>query len=343
MVASGFKVQKASAARFSWKFPAPISAVILLFVFVFTLHAAASDGYAAVLRISYTGVEIRRANTDAWIALSEGAEMPFGAGDSLRTDNTGRAFLLFEQQGEVMILPRTTYELTAYSTDDALITLHQHVIGRSVQHMPANFSGDFLLETGQITLTQPATLFAVWAEANQPATVAVDQGEAVLTTQEGESISIPAGAGIYFGSSTLTPVSLQSPINPARLIAAQESCVGTVDTIENIELRVRTQPGLGYFKMGAFDEGASIQLLGRNANSTWYRVRYTSDLGWVEALAVKTACTNLPVLPDTPAFDIYGIINIQSDELALLEPFYGRPADDKWFYRSAEKPMPSAE
>jgi hypothetical protein len=48
-------------------------------------------------------------------------------------------------------------------------------------------------------------------------------------------------------------------------------------------------------------------------------------------LAIQTDCQNLPVLPDAQEAPRF-ILGAAEDELALLQPFFGTPGANPWFY-----------
>jgi uncharacterized protein YraI len=48
-------------------------------------------------------------------------------------------------------------------------------------------------------------------------------------------------------------------------------------------LNVRRGPGLGNVRVGALQPGQTVQVIGRNADSTWWEVTYDGITGWVDA------------------------------------------------------------
>ncbi|MEM6283180.1 MAG: hypothetical protein AAF787_13375, partial [Chloroflexota bacterium] len=96
-----------------------VFALIIFFCLLMPVAVAAQDDVqevAALLTVTHPGVEVRRVNTEAWIALSQGAVTIFGTGDSVRTDETGRA-LISTDENTLLILPTSEFALTTRYTD----------------------------------------------------------------------------------------------------------------------------------------------------------------------------------------------------------------------------------
>ncbi|HLA42249.1 MAG TPA: hypothetical protein VJZ27_02370, partial [Aggregatilineales bacterium] len=65
----------------------------------------------------------------------------------------------------------------------------------------------------------------------------------------------------------------------------------------------------------------------------WYKIQFKSDFGWVLALAIDTACEDLPQLSYDLTY-ITGMEHVKAFEVEMLGPFYGAPENYLWFYRS---------
>ena len=126
----------------------------LLLIGVFSSQAQAN--LAAVLRVTFPGVEIRRANTERWIELQEDAIAPLGIGDTLRTDESGRAYLTFADDIELLVMPLSTYEITQFEMTDGVLMLHAtldgHAIGRTLD---TDEILEYVLDIGRFSVHDP--------------------------------------------------------------------------------------------------------------------------------------------------------------------------------------------
>lgn len=290
---------------------------------------AAQDDYAATLTIVQAGVSVRRAGTLAWLPVRAGAVMPLGEGDQVRTGAGARARIEFWQGGELLLLPYSTYQqgrlIAGSAADD------RHLAGRldgTAVHrfdaLPAVY--ELALEDGVI-LT-PARQFATWSRTGEPDAVVVHDGTLTLDTGT-TRVQIDANHGWYAGEE---PVRLDPPINAAALTAYHTGCAGVV-RINLRSLNVREGPGQGYIVIGYIPNGESVSVLGINQSSGWYRVRLNSHFGWAETLAVRARCDDLPRFADTTREFFLQVAGATDQEREWLQPYFGSPADDPWFYR----------
>lgn len=299
---------------------------------------------AALLRVIYDEVEVRRANTTEWLALAVGSESPFGVGDTLRTSPYGRVHLRFASDLETLVLPSSTLELLTFEGDSE-IRLHLRVEGRSIHITPSSDAFEsYRLETAFYAVTSPPQHFAVQtgmsvpsnsAEAVPEAAISVAEGSAAVETGDETVIDVDAGFGMRVreGDVTSTPTALDYPAHFAQLEGLLDGCSGLVMARGEESLNVRVGPGLGYDEVGIAENNASVPLLGVTIGADRYRIPFLSGFGWILAIGVQTDCDNLPVYPYNTLEVNNGVIQAEARELELLQPFYGTPEEDYWFYR----------
>ncbi|OQY49199.1 MAG: hypothetical protein B6242_00115 [Anaerolineaceae bacterium 4572_78] len=106
-------------------------------------------------------------------------------------------------------------------------------------------------------------------------------------------------------TSTPLPILLSSPTDTVTPTVAESHEDGENDNNENEVLptptsvkamvmasntavNLRTGPGINYELVGVLDLGASLEIVGRNARSSWWQVKYINGLVWIAA-SVTTA------------------------------------------------------
>lgn len=294
-----------------------------------TIQAQAEQ--AGVLRITYAGVSIRRANTSAWLPVAAGSLMPLGIGDALQTNETGRALLTFEDAAEVLILPHSTLELVDFSTlENGQLRLHLRQIGRSVSHLlKEDAINDYQLATDKLFITSPARLFAVQAEA---ATSVIVQGGTAAGVIGDKPFEIPTGSGLRVGEIISPLMEVPPPASFAFLDALLDGCPGVVNPQGRDALNVRNGPGEGYEVVGIVPKDAPIRIVGMTSAGDRYRIQNHNGFGWVLASGVSTLCQNLPIFPYDNEEIQPSVFEPQPHELELLVLFFGVPEDDLWFY-----------
>lgn len=295
-----------------------------------SVSSQAQTQLAATLIVVYEGVELRRANTDVWLPLEQHAQMPFGAGDQLRTDLTGRGRLRFDEQGEVLLLPNSSLQLVTYAGDPVELRLrltqgysvHTSESAPHIQH--------YAVETSHLVITQPAELFAV-QKLRDSSSVVVALGTAEV--QAGAQVQqVSAREGLRSDQQRQQSATLEGLPHFAQLEAQLDSCTGLVAAQSRDSLNVRAGPGEGYFAIGLVDNGETVQIVAQTPLGERYRVRYLSAFGWVIASGVITTCRDLPILPYDAGERFVGIVEPDSWEAALLQPFFGTLEDDPLFY-----------
>lgn len=302
--------------------------------------AKSEEHYAALLTVTHAGVQMMRENTAQWLDLPSGSEAPFGIGDAVKTDEEGRAIIIFQDAINVLILPRSTYTIIDFRVDKGLY-LSAKLDGDMLQQV---FSGSsiraYSLVTPVLTVVQPAQWMGIWSRGGEAGAAVVAEGEGgIEANATGEGFSLSSGGGVRLeaeGEGTFATI--EAPLTAPHLEGHLKGCPGKIQTAKELNLNVRVGPGFSYTVIGNIDNNAFVQLMGISEFNTWYRIQAFSGFGWVRRELVQSNCDSLPVLPTGSREYNTGLHDIQPDELALLQPFYGLPESDPWFYLSLESP-----
>lgn len=123
---------------------------------------------------------------------------------------------------------------------------------------------------------------------------------------------------------TATPTSTATPVpnTPTPTVTAVPP-TGATATIATGALNVRSGPSLAYSPVAVVNQGAVVSLIGRNANSTWAKIRLANGTeGWVNAASTyitpNVAISSLPVvdtgIPNVSATALVatGALNVRS-------------------------------
>ncbi|MEZ4668269.1 MAG: SH3 domain-containing protein [Anaerolineae bacterium] len=307
--------------------------VIALLLGFITSVSAAQPGLSAQLDVLHAGVEIRAHDSVNWLAVRPGAQMAFGPGDSLRTSHTGRAYLTFADSLEILVMPDSTFSLATF-IDQPQPTFTAQVEGHLIQRrLSALEVADYQLTVGHLTLTHPADFFAVWSAFEGYDVVTVDQGR-VDYSAAGIMGVVGAAQGMLLAEGESFLTAPDYPLNAARMVGARSTCVGQIENGGEANLNVRAAPGVGSSIIGNIADQSRVPIMGINARRTWYRIQVLTGFGWVRAALVKNDCANPPLLPDESLENNVEMFDVSPLELALLQPFYGQPENNLWFYRS---------
>lgn len=288
---------------------------------------AAQSPLAAVLEVAYPGVELLRKDTSAWLPLPEGAVAPLSSGDVLRTDATGRAYVRFLEDDMLFLLPNTRLEVQAFSQQDDTAQLSGRLTGIAVLH--GTWSTRLALQAGMMRLDRVDGRLALWADSNEADTVTVSSGRAAVTVA-GMAYTVEAGQGLRVQGDAVQIAAFDAPHNQARLIGALDGCPGTIQTVNDAAgVLLRNGPGTGYLRRDRIEDGQATALLGRT-DIGWVRVQHANGIGWVTETTVETDCA-LPTIEPREE-DATQVVNADERELRVLEPFFGSPLFDGFFY-----------
>ena len=307
-----------------------LCAVCLLAVIPAT---AQTPPLAAILEVTYGGVEVRAADATNWLPIQARAVMPTVEGDSYRTDATGRALLQFpETETAMLLLPNSTYTLTTYTGEadapEITGTLERgEIIGRvwGADHYTIDGAS-----FGEVTAEIQPAHFAMTARETESVLVSW-RGEYTLT-----DTTLMAEDVLYQTTDTLEQLAAPTPYpSPAVVVGTIEGCPGNIITANGQALNARTGPSTNDLLLGQFPDGADVRVMGIISAGGWVRVQFRSGFGWIERLAVSLAdeSCELPILPDDSYEQPTIIFNPQDIELTLLRPFYGDRDYDPIFYR----------
>ncbi len=308
---------------------------VLLWTLVLSQGVAAQSGQlSAVLQVTHAGVELKRVNTVEWLSLPEDAQAPLTEGDWLRTDGSGRALIRLDDAAQLVLLPNSELYLAQFRTDDGYVVAMTLERGRLVQQTGSGLMMDYMLQAGEAEIVTSLSQFAVQVDPEQHTMLIVAEGQGQFVFQS-TTYSIYRGFGVRMLDakvSALTP--LNSPLGFSQLVGQLDGCDGVVDaTLPGLDgVYVRVGPGENFNGLGVIPDGQAVRLLGVGEIGGRYLVPYLSGFAWIVTNGVVTDCQNLPILPPDEQF-VDSVINPTDDELNLLEPFFGLPQGDQWFYR----------
>jgi hypothetical protein len=292
----------------------------------------AQDAYAAVITIHEPGIEILRVDTEAWIALPQGAIAVIGTGDHVRADARGRALIRFLDRFEVLLMPTSTLTIDQFRRTDQTdveveLTLDGHLIQRThdADHMA------YRLHFGTAEAIHPSDHFAVWSDFEGTPVLTSAIGMATLTYDD-QRWEVEAERA-FFTLPEARVVTLAAPYHAATLIGDLLSCPGTINAIGENSLNVRSGTGTGFTIIGYYGNGEQVKIVGINETGSWYRIQRFTGFGWVQVLGVETTCTDLPAFPRLFGESNSEIFNVLPEELDLMIPFYDTPRENLWFYR----------
>ena len=128
--------------------------------------------------------------------------------------------------------------------------------------------------------------------------IAVQQGAEPLPTATSVVTLVPVPP-----TSTLMPTSMPAP--------TPQSCTPMV-IVQAKALNVRSGPGTTYSTLGRLEMEETAEVTGRNAEGTWWQIKFGTAVGWVSASYVSPSCTNnVPIVGQptpaptvTPAADV---------------------------------------
>lgn len=309
--------------------------VLLLTVLSVQALAKAQQPLAAVVEITYAGVELKRANTDVWLPLPVGAQAPFGVGDTLRTDKTGRALLSFDAAAETLLLPLSEYLLQTFEETDQQFMLRLQLLnGRSIQRInDATRISSYQLNMQHMTLEQPTELFTTQVQPDTASDVIVAQGNITLNKGQ-DSLRLEAGSGLRAAETFGEVVEIIPPQGFSYLSVTSDTCRGLIKaTIPGeTSVSVRLGPGEGYLLLGNIPNDTTVPIIGEADVGGRLLTPYLSTYGWLIPSGVMLqSCDNLPVVPAEKQI-IYGVVNPTSFEMDLLVPFFGNPTENSRFY-----------
>ncbi|MAU08595.1 MAG: hypothetical protein CL607_02145 [Anaerolineaceae bacterium] len=316
--------------------PRYLRLLCLILLMILAVSVQAQQPLAAQLIVTFPDVEVQRAGTDAWIDLGAQSESVVGPGDRVRTGEYGRAFVRYAEGFTIYLLPQSEYLVGEVTLDaDGAYQYSGQVMGVTLHQIASDITfSDFALQTVDLTVTRPAPLFGIWSRQEQPDTVTVAEGEAVLAVN-GMDIAVEAGQGYFADGIQTTATAIDAPYSAARVEATLFGCPGNVLITTDVDdLRVRSGPGTNYFAVGLVPDGLPISVMNVNERGDWVRIQFRSYFGWVFRRAVADDCGDMPVLSNTaPVEPIRQFVDIIDEEVPFLTPFFLPQDEDRYRYQ----------
>lgn len=164
----------------------------------------------------------------------------------------------------------------------------------------------------------------------------------------------PTATAIAISRSTATLI-----LSPSGLSTPAPETVVPIVTAGDSNVNIRSGPGTNYDIIGTLKSGQSLEIIGRNTDSSWWQVSTANGLGWVAAWVstASNADASIPVvetlLPPIPAFtpthtttptairitgsykgDVFLSINIMMDTIRQIDGLFSNPQFDNqdWKY-----------
>jgi len=312
---------------------------LLLFTLAFSVAQAsvhAQQPIAAVVQITFAGVQLQRANTQDWLPLPVGAQAPFGIGDTLRTDKTGRALITFTDAAETLLMPETDFRLDAFDQNDKQhLNLSLSLLkGRSIQKLGvAAIFVSYQLHLQHMTLQKPTMLFAAQVQPDKASDVIVAEGS-LTAIKDNSSVDLQAGSGLRAVDRLGEVTAITAPQGFSFLSVTSKTCRGIANSTipGETSVAVRIGPAEDYINLGNMPNGSRVPIIGKADSGSRYLTPFLSSYGWLIANGVNVeSCDNIPVVP-AEAQPINGVINPEPFEMELLTPFFGTPAQNAQFY-----------
>ena len=291
--------------------------VAMMLILWMTVNGVAQNSdLAATLEVLNGTVEVRRVNTENWIAVN--IEAIVGVGDTIRTDATGRARIIFFSDGvETEILPNSEFSIDTFNggieTTDSFNLEVSVVIGQTIQRLGRvlDASSNYDVNTPGMTLAARGTEFSIRVEDSGRAGMLVSEG--VVDAESDETTAdVPAAFGVRSAvEESLSDVVRASTF--AELDSALDGCTVVVTTVDDVRINVRIAPDREAFRVGTIDASEIETFVGTNESGGWYRIAYNGGFGWIlsSSNSVAGSCAGLRVFPDgqseaIDSFDAYG-------------------------------------
>jgi hypothetical protein len=281
-----------------------IGSVLLLLAGVLVWVRAQDTQLAATMEVLEAGVEVRRANTEQWIAVQ--VEAIVGVGDYIRTNETGQARITFFADGtDTDLLPNTEYTINQFEGDANSFVLEVAVLaGQTTQRLQSLSESDssYTIVTPGMGLVARGTAFAIRVEADGRSAMLVSEGAVDAAADDEEAAdgdaNVPPGFGIRAAQgSALSDVVAATTFEG--LDAALDGCTAAVTVVDDVSYNVRSAPNDGAPRVGTISAAEMTLFIGRTESSGWYRLPYRGGFGWVRvANPTIGRCAGLRVFPN---------------------------------------------
>ncbi|MFP4321380.1 MAG: FecR domain-containing protein [Anaerolineales bacterium] len=256
---------------------------------------------AAVLEVLAPGVEVRRVNTETFLPIQ--VEAIVGVGDTIRTDESGQARIIFFADGtETDLLSETEYRIARFEADDAGFTLSVEVLaGQTVQRLNrlVDDNSAYDVQTPGMDMVARGTVFRVRVEPNGRSAMLVDESQVEALAEDGNATVSP-GSGVRSArNEALSDVVVADTFES--LDAALDGCSSQLPDLGDVRVNVRQGPGEDFPRVGSLPPAEIETLMGVVENDIWYRIMFRNGFGWVRLPEVTLAngCAGLRVFPAT--------------------------------------------
>jgi len=283
--------------------------VVALLLLLTIFNGLAQGELAATLEVLTGTVEVKRVNTENWIAVN--IEAIVGVGDVIRTGDTGQARITFFSDGvETDILSNSEFSIDTFTggtaIDDSFNLEVSVLIGQTVQRLGRvlDASSSYDVNTPGMTLAARGTEFAIRVEDGGRAGMLVREGT-VDAGANGANSDVPAEFGIRSEvEGDLSDVVRASTFE--ELDAGLDGCSVVVTTVDDVRLNVRIAPTVEAFRVGTIDASDIDIFYGVNTTGGWYRIMFNGGFGWILSSAsnVASSCAGLRVFPDDHTEDL---------------------------------------
>ncbi|MCC6894005.1 MAG: FecR domain-containing protein [Anaerolineae bacterium] len=273
---------------------------LCLLLSIFGSVHAQSDELAATLEVLTAGVEVKRVNTNNWIAVN--LEAIVGVGDTIRTDGTGKARITFFADGvDTDIEPGTEYRITRFEgTDSSFHIAAEVVVGQTLQRigrlLDSNSSYD--ITTPSMALAARGTEFVIRVSDSGRAATLVSQG-VVNADAEAAAADVPPGFGIRRDpGQPLSEVVEATTFD--QLDSALDGCPASISVQGDFSLNVRIGADRSFPLVGTIAPDMIERFFGQTVSANWYRIPFRGGYGWVEtdSANVDSACSGLRQFTD---------------------------------------------
>jgi hypothetical protein len=275
----------------------PYLLLLFLLLTILPQNAFAQGDLAATLEVLSEGVEVKRVNTEQWIAVQ--VEAIVGVGDQIRTGEKGRARIIFFADGtETELLANTTYQIDQFTGNEEGFQLSVSVLGgQTIQRLNRllDTNSSYDVNTPGMELAARGTNFRIRVEADGRSAMLVDEG----LVQAGAESEVPPGFGVRAeegGSlSEVVPAS-----DFATLDSALDGCTAELSLPDDSQFNIRLAPDRDAPRIGSINPAEVTTLFGRTQGGNWYRIAYRGGFGWILAsqAEIGTGCAGLRPFPD---------------------------------------------
>jgi len=288
---------------------------------------AQSDELVASLETLQTGVELRRAGTEAWVSVPK--ESRVGVGDSVRTDKGGKARITFFANGtDTEVLPASEFRIDEFKGTDTKFTLTLTVVaGQTTQRIAKllDSGSSYTINSTGLELAVRGTVLAVRVESSGRSALLVETGM-VNAKNAGKSATAPAEVPSGYGIRAEPNQPLSDVVKAtsfAQLDSALDGCEALISTLGDVRLNVRLGPSTDFPRVGQLDNKIRQRVIGVTATTKWYRVHFKSGYAWLfaPALELDKTCPGLRQYPDDAgAEDVSLYVGLDAEFTPLLTP-----------------------